>query len=84
MDYPRVLMMESRSKGVNVTLYCNPVCDRPFPFNQIRLRFGIWLALALEFQLGADVVATTIAPTLEQLGKLALIAAVLNYWLKQG
>lgn len=58
--------------------------NRPFPFNQIRLRFGIWLALALEFQLGSDIVATTIAPTLEQLGKLALIAGIrtfLNYFL---
>ena len=48
----------------------------PFPFNQIRLRFGIWLALALEFQLGADILATTVAPSLEELGKLALIAVV--------
>ena len=58
--------------------------DRSFSFNQIRLRFGSWLALTLEFQLGADIVATTIAPTLEQLGKLALIAAIrtfLNYFL---
>lgn len=56
----------------------------PFPFNQIRLRFGIWLALALEFQLGADILATTIAPSLEELGKLGLIAVIrtfLNYFL---
>ena len=56
----------------------------PFPFNQIRLRFGIWLALALEFQLGADILATTVAPSLEELCKLALIAVIrtfLNYFL---
>lgn len=56
----------------------------PYPFNKVRIRFGTWLALALEFQLGADVLATTIAPTLEELGKLALIAVVrtfLNYFL---
>ncbi|WP_036484103.1 DUF1622 domain-containing protein [Myxosarcina sp. GI1] len=56
----------------------------PFPFNQIRLRFGIWLALALEFQLGADILATTVAPSLEELGKLGLIAIIrtfLNYFL---
>ena len=36
----------------------------PIPsFNKIRLRFGMWLALALEFQLCADILATTIAPT---------------------
>lgn len=54
------------------------------PFNQIRLRFGTWLAIALEFQLGADVLATTVAPTAEDLIKLAIIAVVrtfLNYFL---
>lgn len=60
--------------------------SRPFPFNAIRLRFGVWLALALEFQLGADIVGTTVTPTLEALGKLALIAIIrtfLNYFLSQ-
>lgn len=53
-------------------------------FNQIRLQFGMWLALALEFQLGADILATTVAPTLESLAQLALIAVIrtfLNYFL---
>lgn len=56
----------------------------PFPFNPVRLRFGTWLAMALEFQLGADILATTIAPTLEELAQLALIAVIrtfLNYFL---
>lgn len=55
-----------------------------YPFNQIRIEFGTWVALALEFQLGADVLATTVAPTLQDLGKLALVAVVrtfLNYFL---
>ncbi|WP_315789847.1 DUF1622 domain-containing protein [Fischerella sp. JS2] len=58
--------------------------NTPYPFNKIRLRFGIWLALALEFQLGADILATTIRPSFEELAKLALIAVVrtlLNYFL---
>jgi uncharacterized membrane protein len=53
-------------------------------FNRVRLRFGMWLALALEFQLGSDVLSTTISPSLEELGKLAVIAVVrtlLNYFL---
>lgn len=56
------------------------------PFNLVRLRFGIWLALALEFQLGADILATTVAPTFEELAKLALIAIIrtfLNYFLSK-
>ncbi|NER81654.1 MAG: DUF1622 domain-containing protein [Leptolyngbya sp. SIO1D8] len=55
-----------------------------FPFNQIRLRFGSWLALALEFQLGADILATTVTPTLEDLSKLGIVAVIrtfLNYFL---
>lgn len=53
-------------------------------FNKIRLKFGMWLALALEFQLGADILGTTVAPTLESLGKLGLLAVIrtfLNYFL---
>ncbi len=59
---------------------------RKYSLVLLRLRFGVWLALALEFQLGADVVATTIAPSLDTLGQLAAIAAIrtfLNYFLNQ-
>lgn len=58
----------------------------PFPFSQLRLQFGTWLALALEFQLGADVLSTTIAPSLEALAQLAVIAVIrtfLNYFLNK-
>jgi uncharacterized membrane protein len=57
-----------------------------FPFIQLRTSFGIWLALALEFQLGADILATTIAPSqqaLIQLGVIALIRTFLNYFLNK-
>ena len=50
----------------------------------IRLNFGRWLSVALEFQLGADIVNTTVAPSFEALGKLGLIALIrtfLNYFL---
>jgi uncharacterized membrane protein len=60
--------------------------ETPFPFNRVRLRFGVWLALALEFQLGADIVASTVAPNLESLAKLALLAVIrtfLNYFLSK-
>jgi uncharacterized membrane protein len=59
---------------------------RHFTLALLRLRFGVWLAIALEFQLGADVVATTVAPTFEALGKLGAIAAIrtfLNHFLNQ-
>lgn len=50
----------------------------------VRLKFGTWLLVALEFQLGADIVATTVDPTLQSLAELAILAAVrtfLNYFL---
>ncbi|KON81673.1 DUF1622 domain-containing protein [Azoarcus sp. PA01] len=53
-------------------------------FNSIRLRFARYLALALEFQLAADILSTAIAPSWEQLGKLAAVAVIrtgLNYFL---
>ncbi|HEY0049732.1 MAG TPA: DUF1622 domain-containing protein [Pyrinomonadaceae bacterium] len=53
-------------------------------FNYIRLTLGKYLALALEFQVGADILSTAIAPGWEQIGKLAAIAAIrtlLNYFL---
>ena len=57
-----------------------------YRFVILRLRFGSWLALALECQLGADILATTIAPSWEALGKLgalALIRTFLNYFLNK-
>ncbi len=52
----------------------------------IRLRLGRWLALALEFELGADILRTAIAPTWSEIGQLAAIATIrtlLNYFLQQ-
>jgi uncharacterized membrane protein len=53
-------------------------------FTVVRLILARYLALALEFQLGADILSTAIAPTWDQIGKLAAIAVVrtgLNYFL---
>jgi uncharacterized membrane protein len=53
-------------------------------FNEIRLVLARYLALALEFQLGSDILSTAIAPGWEQIGKLgaiAVIRTVLNYFL---
>lgn len=55
-------------------------------FIRIRLSFGQWLVLALELQLGADILATTANPSFADLGKLAAIAAIrtfLNYFLER-
>lgn len=55
-------------------------------FTSIRLVLARYLALALEFQLGADILSTAIAPSWESIGKLGAIAIIrtsLNYFLSK-
>lgn len=50
------------------------------------VRFASWILLALEFALAADIVRTAIAPTWDDIGQLAAIAAIrtlLNYFLER-
>ena len=57
---------------------------RPAPYEHVRLQLGRFLALGLEFLLGADIMATAVSPTFEEIGMLAAIAAIrtaLNYFL---
>jgi uncharacterized membrane protein len=53
---------------------------------EVRLRLGRWLSLALEFELAADILRTAIAPTWDEIGKLAAIVflrTLLNYFLER-
>lgn len=53
-------------------------------FVPVRLTLGRFLALGLEFQLASDVLRTAVAPSFEELGKLAAVAAIrtaLNFFL---
>ena len=55
-------------------------------FTAIRLTLARYLALALEFQLGADILSTAIAPSWEQIGKLGAVAVIrtaLNFFLSR-
>jgi uncharacterized membrane protein len=50
------------------------------------MSFAVWIILALEFALGADIVRTAIAPTWNDIGQLASIAVIrtgLNYFLEK-
>ncbi|MEA2470323.1 MAG: hypothetical protein QOE38_1322, partial [Thermoleophilaceae bacterium] len=50
----------------------------------VRLLLGRYLALGLEFELGADIIATAVRPSWDEIGKLAAIAGIrtaLNYFL---
>lgn len=53
---------------------------------EIRVSFGSAVALSLELLLGADVLATAVAPSWDDIGKLAAIAllrTLLNYFLER-
>jgi uncharacterized membrane protein len=50
----------------------------------VRLTLGKWLALALEFELAADILRTAVAPTWNEIGQLAsviVLRTALNYFL---
>jgi len=53
---------------------------------EIRLFLGQFLALGLEFQIGADILSTAVAPTFDDvllLGAIVVIRTVLNYFLSK-
>ncbi len=59
---------------------------RPRSYEDVRLSLGRFLALGLEFQLGADILGTAVSPSWSEIGKLGAIAGirtVLNYFLAQ-
>lgn len=52
----------------------------------IRLTLGKWLALALEFELAADILRTAVAPTWNEIGQLAaiiILRTALNFFLQR-
>ncbi len=52
----------------------------------MRLRLGRWLAVALELELGADILRTAVAPTwteIGQLGAIVVLRTALNFFLQQ-
>jgi uncharacterized membrane protein len=56
------------------------------PAMQVRIQFGSAVAVSLELLLGADVLATAVAPSWDAIGKLAAIATLrtaLNYFLER-
>jgi len=71
--------------AVILLLQPNKIKSSPL-HNRLRLKFGGWLVLALEFQLASDIIKTTVAPSYEnliQLGAIAVIRTFLNYFLSK-
>jgi len=49
-------------------------------------RFGVWLLLGLEFELAADIIASVVSPSWQDIGELGAIAVIrtfLNYFLER-
>lgn len=56
----------------------------PRAYANLRLTLAHYLALALEFQLAADILSTAVAPTWDRIARLAAIAVIrtgLNFFL---
>lgn len=65
-------------------IYRALVVRRAKAFVAIRLDLARFLALGLEFQLASDLLRTAVAPSFEEIGKLAAVAAIrtaLNFFL---
>jgi uncharacterized membrane protein len=59
---------------------------RKYSNTEIRLFLGRYLTLGLEFQIGADILSTAIAPNFDDvllLGAIVVIRTVLNYFLSK-
>ena len=73
--------------GIALVAFARSLLARnPADFNAIRLVLARYLAMALEFQLGADILSTAVAPSWNEIGKLGAIAVIrttLNYFLSR-
>jgi uncharacterized membrane protein len=55
-------------------------------FRAILVRYGRWLVAGLTFQLAADIIETSVAPSWQEVGQLGAIAVIrtfLNYFLER-
>ena len=75
--------------GIGMIIATSRFAHGSFPpsaqdFVDVRLTLARFLAIALEFELGADILSTAVAPSWDAIGKLAAIAVIrtaLNYFL---
>ena len=70
-----------------VQLIRNLAARKPADFTSTRLTPARHLALALEFELGADILGTAVSPGWDEIGKLGAVAVIrtgLNFFLSMG
>jgi uncharacterized membrane protein len=55
-------------------------------FREVLVRYGRWLVAGLTFQLAADIIETSIAPSWQEVGQLGAVAVIrtfLNFFLER-
>ena len=77
---------EAVLRAVMLFLPNSAAADGTDPKEVVRLKLGRWLAVALEIELGADILRTAVAPTwteIGQLGAIVVLRTALNFFLQQ-
>jgi uncharacterized membrane protein len=75
--------IEAFFKGLRVMLSSSAMGHEK---REVWLQYARWLVAGLSFQLAADILATSVAPTRDELVRLAIIAAIrvfLNFFLEK-
>ena len=78
--------IEAFLKAVMLFVPGRHAVGEPDAKEMVRLRLGRWLAVALELELGADILRTAVAPTWNEIGQLAAIVVLrtaLNFFLQK-
>ncbi|RPG58401.1 MAG: DUF1622 domain-containing protein [Flavobacteriaceae bacterium TMED81] len=71
---------------LSIRIYLLGLFKSEINFSKVRLTLARYLMLALEFQLGADILGTAVSPNWDTIGKLAAIAVIrtlLNHFLSK-
>lgn len=78
--------VEATARALLLFLPGRVMAGGPDAKEAVRLRLGRWLAVALELELGADILRTAVAPTwteIGQLGAIVVLRTALNFFLQQ-
>ena len=78
--------IEAFGRALSLFVPRRPTLDEPDAREAVRLKLGRWLALALELELGADILRTAVAPTwteIGQLGAIVVLRTALNFFLQK-
>jgi uncharacterized membrane protein len=86
IEIASVIVVGAGFASVLVRLVREALTQQAPGFNVVRLGLARYLALALELQLGADIIGTAISPSWQQIAELGAIAVIrtgLNFFLSR-